>query len=166
MARRKLYSYGQISSAILDERFQCVCAGIDYLSVFCFSDGGAWNGSLVVTPEVSLDGSMWTPAAYIDDTDGSATAVTTFTANGWRMRIPVFHVPFFQIRVSTIGGATTIKAFVYGEGEWDPLNPGNAADPVFGNPGVSLAGGQRPGGGTLTGGGGFSGATFPGGAIS
>lgn len=165
MANRKLSSFGQMSSAILHERVQVPCSGIDYLSVYCYSYDAAWDAALIVTPEVSCDGFNWVAANYVDTGDGTLTAVPTWTANAMRRFIPVFEIPFFQVRVSTIGGTSTIKVFIYGEGEHSPLVVSNAADPGFGNPGVSQAGGQRVGAGTLSGGG-FSGINLPNSGVS
>lgn len=165
MANRKLAFFGQMSSATGDECVKVSVIGMDYIAVHCYSEGGSWDALLVVTPEISLDGQKWSQAVYIDTADGTETNVPTWTANKLRRFIPVFDIPWFQVRVSTVGGATTIKVYIYGQGEHSPLDQRNAQDPVFGNPGISQAGGQRPGGGSLAGGGLPPGASFPSGGI-
>lgn len=161
LARRKFSEMGTMPSDTADQAVVFDVRGLDYVSVACFSRNGSWNASLVVTLEVSPDGDQWYTAQWFDPgAVGSASNVTTYTANGIRRYVNVFDVGYIRARVSTLGGATTIVVNCYGEGEWEPdKNTRNTTGVVGGF--TSVGAGGSTGGGSSGGGGGFG----PGGGV-
>lgn len=171
MARRKIYIRGSVSSATQDEAFVWSVRGIDNVSVLAKSIDGAWNGSLVLTLEVSQNGYDWFNASYIDEADGTGTDVPTFTSTATTQRkrmVPCFEMPIMRLRVSTTGGTTSVEITIYGEGEELPVE-GSDMDSPYGAgiaaPGGPSGGGSFSGGSAGSGDGGGSSSTGNGGGI-
>lgn len=150
MARRKINVIGAFSSTPIGESFVADVRGIDYVSVACYSRDAAWDASLVITVQVSPDGDQWYTAAWVAPTTGTATSVTTFTANAIRRYVNVYDVAKVRAVVTTAGGTTTIVCNIYGEGE---ERPEIQTDATAGE----LVGYATPGGGYAT----FGGSTAP-----
>lgn len=142
---------GGLNSQTLHAAIMSSTVGVEYATVQLHYPEGSWPTSLVVAVEVTIDGSNWATALYIDPSTGLVASVPAFTAFSTKQLIMVSGATGLRLRVSTVSSAghATIRGTIYSEASpARPIVSGIASSTVSSAFIPTGGGGSPPGSGT------------------